>query len=175
MAFSMRGKTCLFIDGANFHGTMRMLGIDVDYHQILKFVQKDYDLLRAFYYTAVYEENSGYKPLQQLIDFLNLNGFFIRLKPAKSYDNAGVIRIKGNMDVEIAVDSMRMAKHMDHMFLFSGDGDFRYLIDSIQNEGVRVTVVSSLKVKHCSVELRRQADEFIELEELRQVFRRDRS
>lgn len=174
MAFTLRTRSATFIDGANIYGTSRELGMDIDYKKLLRYVSKDYELVRALYYTAVYEEKDGNRPIQQLMDFLNLNGFLVKSKPAKAFSQGSRMIIKGNMDLEIAVDALRMVKHVSHMYLFSGDGDFRYLIEAIQNEGVRVTVVSSLKAKVCSIELCRQADEFIELEDLRGLFQRER-
>jgi uncharacterized LabA/DUF88 family protein len=72
------------------------------------------------------------------------------------------------MDVELAVDVMEMGGHVDHIVLFSGDGDFRRLVEAVQKKGVRVTVVSSIKTQPPMVadELRRQADIFVDLGDL---------
>ena len=72
------------------------------------------------------------------------------------------------MDIEIAIDMMEMAKKVDHIVLFSGDGDFRRLIEAVQREGVRVSVVSTMRTSPPMVadELRRQTDAFIELQDL---------
>jgi uncharacterized LabA/DUF88 family protein len=72
------------------------------------------------------------------------------------------------MDVEIAVDMMEMSAHADHMVLFSGDGDFRVLLEAVQRRGSRVTVVSTVKSQPpmASDDLRRQADSFIDLADL---------
>lgn len=175
MAFSLRKPTALFVDGANLSATCKELNMYIDWNKVLIFCGREYDIVRAFYYTGIYEEESGNKPLQQMVDYLNLNGYSVRSKVAKSYiTSQGLNRIKGNMDVEIAVDMMRMSKHTKHMFLFSGDGDFRYLVDAVQSEGVRVTVVSSFEASICSKELRKQADEFIELSDLRVRLKRER-
>jgi uncharacterized LabA/DUF88 family protein len=91
-------------------------------------------------------------------------------KPVKEFvDPTGRRKIKGNMDIELAIDVMEMAPHLDHVVLFSGDGDFRRLVEAIQRKGVRVTVVSTIRSQPPMVadELRRQADVFVELESLR--------
>jgi uncharacterized LabA/DUF88 family protein len=79
------------------------------------------------------------------------------------------------MDVELAVEAMELAPHVAHIVLFSGDGDFRSVIEAVQRRGVRVTVVSSIACQPpmCADELRRQADTFIDLVELRQKISRD--
>jgi len=75
------------------------------------------------------------------------------------------------MDIELAVDAMELAPHVDHVVIFSGDGDFRPLIEALQRKGVRVSVVSTIRSQPPMIadELRRQADNFIELDELRDV------
>ena len=128
-------------------------------------------LLRAFYYTALLE-NDEYSPIRPLVDWLNYNGFTMVTKPAKEYtDSMGRRKVKGNMDIELTVDAMELAPHVDHVVLFSGDGDFRPLVEALQRKGVRVSVVSTIRSQPPMIadELRRQADNFIELDELREV------
>ena len=125
-------------------------------------------LVRAFYYTALLEDQE-YSPLRPLVDWLDYNGYTMVTKPAKEFTDAmGWRKIKGNMDIEIAIDMMEMGKKVDHIVLFSGDGDFRRLIEAVQREGVRVSVVSTLRTSTPMVadELRRQTDAFIELQDL---------
>ena len=96
-------------------------------------------------------------------------------KPAKEFtDSMGRRKIKGNMDIELTVDAMELAPRIDHIVIFSGDGDFRPLVESLQRQGVRVSVVSTIRSQPPMIadELRRQADNFIELEELRNVIGR---
>jgi uncharacterized LabA/DUF88 family protein len=96
-------------------------------------------------------------------------------KPTKEYtDAAGRRKIKGNMDIELAIDVMEMAQHLDHIVLFSGDGDFRRLVEAVQRKGVRVTVVSTIRSAPPMIadELRRQADNFVELQDLAQSIMR---
>src|SRR5689334_5408935 len=168
-------KIALFIDGANLYATAKSLGFDIDYKRLLLEFQSRGNLIRAFYYTAVIEDQE-YSSIRPLIDWLDYNGYSVVTKPTKEFtDQTGRRKVKGNMDIELAVDAMELAPHIDHMILFSGDGDFRSLVESIQRRGVRVTVVSSLVAQPPMVadELRRQADIFIELAELRAKIGRD--
>jgi uncharacterized LabA/DUF88 family protein len=167
-------RVSLFIDGANLHAAARALGFDIDYKRLLKHFQEQCHLIRAFYYTALVEDQE-YSPLRPLVDWLDYNGFTMVTKPTKEYtDSMGRRKIKGNMDIELAIDVLEMASHLDHVVLFSGDGDFRRLVEAVQRKGVRVSVVSTIRSQPPMVadELRRQADNFIELEELSQLIAR---
>ena len=96
-------------------------------------------------------------------------------KPAKEFtDSQGRRKVKGNMDIELAVDAMEIAPHVDHIVIFSGDGDFRPLVAALQRKGVRVSVVSTIRSQPPMIadDLRRQADNFIELDELKDVIGR---
>jgi uncharacterized LabA/DUF88 family protein len=161
-------RVALFIDGANLHAAARSLGFDIDYKRLLKHFQEQCHLIRAFYYTALVEDQE-YSPLRPLVDWLDYNGFTMVTKPTKEYtDSMGRRKIKGNMDIELAIDVLEMATRLDHVVLFSGDGDFRRLVEAVQRKGVRVSVVSTIRSAPPMVadELRRQADNFIELEDL---------
>lgn len=168
MAFYPNERIALFIDGANFYSSAKALDFDIDYRKLLEEFRKRGRLVRALYYTALVEDQD-YSPLRPLIDWLDYNGFTVVTKPAKSFtDREGQRRVKGDMDVDIAVDMISMAPHLDHVVLFSGDGDFRRLVEAVQARGVRVSVVSSLKSQPPMIadELRRQADTFIDLADL---------
>jgi len=170
-------KIALFIDGANLYATTRGLGLDIDYKRLLKEFQSRGNLLRAFYYTALIEDQE-YSSIRPLLDWLDYNGYTVVTKPVKEFtDSTGRRKIKGNMDIELAVDAMELAAHVDHIVLFSGDGDFRPLVEAIQRRGVRVTVVSTISTQPPMVadELRRQADHFLELETLIPYISRDNS
>jgi uncharacterized LabA/DUF88 family protein len=161
-------RVALFIDGANLHAAARALGFDIDYKRLLKYFQEQCRLVRAFYYTALIEDQE-YSPLRPLVDWLDYNGFTMVTKPTKEFTDAmGRRKIKGNMDIELAIDVLDMSAHLDHVVLFSGDGDFRRLVEAVQRRGVRVTVVSTVRSQPPMVadELRRQADVFVELEDL---------
>ena len=165
---SQREKIALFIDGANLYATAKSLGFDIDYKRLLREFQSRGYLLRAFYYTAVIEDQE-YSSIRPLIDWLDYNGYTVVTKATKEFvDQTGRRKVKGNMDIELAVDAMELAPHIDHMVLFSGDGDFRSLVEAVQRRGVRVTVVSTISTQPPMVadELRRQADIFIDIVEL---------
>jgi uncharacterized LabA/DUF88 family protein len=167
-------RVALFIDGANLHAAARSLGFDIDYKRLLKHFQEQCHLIRAFYYTALVEDQE-YSPLRPLVDWLDYNGFTMVTKPTKEYtDSMGRRKIKGNMDIELAIDVLEMAAHLDHVVLFSGDGDFRRLVEAVQRKGVRVSVVSTIRSSPPMVadELRRQSDNFIELDELSSLIAR---
>ena len=167
-------KLTLFIDGANHHATAKALGFDIDYKLLRTEFMRRGKLLRASYYTALLD-NEDHNPVRPLVDFLSYNGFNIVTKPAKEYtDSMGNKKIKGNMDVEIAVDALELASKVDHMVFFTGNGDFVPLVVALQRQGVRVSMVSSIKTQpsFASDDLRRQCDNFIELDELRDVIAR---
>lgn len=168
MQFYPSEKIALFIDGANLYATAKSLGFDIDYKRLLKLFGEEGQLVRALYYTAI-SEDQEYSSIRPLIDWLDYNGYTMVTKPTKEFtDPAGRRKIKGNMDIELAVDAMELAEHLDHIVLFSGDGDFRSLVDALQHKGKRVSVVSTLKTQPPMIadELRRQADQFIELTEI---------
>ena len=134
-------------------------------------------LVRAYYYTAIVE-GEEFSPIKPLVDWLDYNGFTLVTKPVKRFtDPQGHSRYKGNMDVEIAVDMLELAPHVDQVVLFSGDGDFRRLVQAVQAKGVRVTVISSLKTQPPMIadDLRRAADEFVDLNDLLAEFGRPRA
>lgn len=162
-------RLALFIDGANLHAACRTLGFDVDYRSLLQHFQERGDLVRAHYYTAVLDTEE-YSPLRPLVDWLGYNGYAVVTKPAKTFTDAvtGLRRVKGNMDIEIAVDMLELAPRLDHAVLFSGDGDFRRVVEAVQRQGVRVTVISTIRTQPAMIadELRRQADAFLDLTEL---------
>ncbi len=169
MNFYPNERIALFIDGANLYAASRALGFDIDYKRLLQVFAKEVILVRAFYYTALIEDQE-YSPIRPLVDWLDYNGYTMVTKPTKEFtDASGRRKIKGNMDIELAVDMMEMLDHLDHVVLFSGDGDFRRLAEATQRKGTRVTVVSTVRSKPPMVadELRRQADFFIDLEDLR--------
>jgi len=158
-------RIALFIDGANLYATAKSLGFDIDYKRLLREFQNKGTLIRAFYYTALIEDQE-YSSIRPLIDWLDYNGYAVVTKPTKEFvDSLGRRKVKGNMDIELAVDAMEMAEHIDHMVLFSGDGNFRSLVEAVQRKGVRVSVISTITTQPPMIadELRRQADEFIDL------------
>ena len=175
MMFYPQERLALFIDGSNLYSAARALGFDIDYKRLLTEFAGKGQLIRAFYYTALVEDQE-YSPIRPLVDRLDYNGYTMVTKPTKEFTDAtGRRKIKGNMDIELAIDVMEMAEHLDHVVLFSGDGDFRRLVEAVQRKGLRVTVVSTVRSQPPMVadELRRQADHFMELQELAPKIARD--
>ena len=174
MTFYPTDRLALFIDGSNLYSAAKGLGFDIDYKRLLEEFQKRGVLIRAYYYTALVEDQD-YSPIRPLVDWLDYNGYTLVTKSAREYtDSHGRKRWRGDMDIEIAVDMLEIANHADHVVLFSGDGDFRRLVEAVQRKGVRVTVVSTVKSQPpmASDDLRRQADEFVDLNDLADIIGR---
>ena len=174
MHFLPQERVCLFIDGANLYASTRSLGFEIDYRNLLAFFRARSNLVRAYYYSALLDTEE-YSPVKPLTDWLAYNGYTLVTKPAREFtDAAGRRRVKGNMDVELAIDMLELAPHMDHAVLFSGDSDFRRLVEAVQRRGVRVSVVSTTRSNPPAIgdELRRQADQFLELAEIATHFTR---
>lgn len=167
-------RLVLFIDGSNLYAAAKSLGFDIDYKLLRQEFERRGKLIRAYYYTALLE-NDDYSPIRPLVDWLHYNGFSMVTKAAREYTDAmGRRKIKGNMDIELTVTAMELAPRMDHAVLFSGDGDFRPLVEALQRQGVRVSIVSTTRSQPPMIadELRRQADNFIELDALRETIGR---
>ncbi|HET6388297.1 NYN domain-containing protein [Hyphomicrobium sp.] len=167
-------RTLLLIDGASFHASAKSLGFDIDFRRLLNLFRNKVRLVRAHYYTAI-PQDPEYFAIRPLLDWLDYNGYFVVTKPMKELtDKSGRKKYKGNMDIELAVDAMRMANQVDHIMIFSGDGDLRNLVAALQELGKRVTVISTLKTvpPMVSDELRRQAGHFIDLADLGDEIRR---
>lgn len=177
MHFYPTERVALFIDGANLYATAKTLGFDIDYKRLLGLFRQKCHLVRALYYTALAEDQE-YSSIRPLIDWLDYNGYTMVTKPTKEFtDSMGRRKVKGNMDIELTVDAMKVAEQLDHVVIFTGDGDFRALVQALQERGKRVSIVSTLQTQPPMVadELRRQADQFIDLADLEQVICRDQT
>ena len=177
MHFYQSERVALFIDGANLYATSKSLGFDIDYKRLITLFRTKAQLIRALYYTALAEDQE-YSSIRPLIDWLDYNGYTMVTKPVKEFtDASGRRKIKGNMDIELAVDAMRLSENLDHVVLFSGDGDFKSLVSALQQKGKRVSVISTLQTQPPMVsdELRRQADQFIDIADLESMICRDSS
>jgi uncharacterized LabA/DUF88 family protein len=171
---SRDGKIAFFIDGANLHATGKALGFEVDFKRLLAEFQSEASLVRAFFYTTLFEGDEV-QTIRRLIDWLEYNGYVVVTKATKELiDDSGHRKVKGNMDVELAIDAMELADCIDRIVLFSGDGSFRSLVEALQRRGVHVTVVSTIESKPPMIasELRRQADTFVDLRDLKAKIRR---
>jgi len=174
MTFYPNERIALFIDGANLYSAVKSLGFDIDYKKLLAEFRTRGNLIRAYYYTALVEDQD-YSPIRPLVDWLDYNGYSLVTKTAREYtDSQGRKRWRGDMDIEIACDMLEIADRTDHVVLFSGDGDFRRLVETMQRKGVRVTVVSTVKSQPpmASDDLRRQADSFVDLSDLSNIIGR---
>jgi uncharacterized LabA/DUF88 family protein len=174
MVFYPQERIGLFIDGSNVYAAARALNFDIDYRRLLDVFAAKGRLIRAFYYTALIEDQE-YSPIRPLIDWLDYNGYTMVTKPTKEFTDAmGRRKIKGNMDIELAIDVMEMAERLDHVVLFSGDGDFRRMVEAVQRKGVRVTVVSTVRSQPAMIadELRRQSDVFLDISDLQPYIER---
>lgn len=164
------GRTAVFIDGANSYSTTRQLGFAIDYNELQKFIEDEFStVLRFNYYTCVAEDDTQPQTIRPLLDWLAYNGYNVVTKKTKTFDNDGRLRIKNDIDVDIAIDMLLAAQHVHHIVLFSGDISLKRAIEEVQRMGVRVTIVSSIKTSPSSIsdELRRLADEFIDYQEIR--------
>ncbi|MAJ08523.1 NYN domain-containing protein [Ponticaulis sp.] len=174
MAFYQNERVALFIDGANLYSAAKTVGVEIDYRKLLEEFRKRGRLIRAYYFTALVE-NDDYSPIRPLVDWLQYNGFNVITKSAREFtDRDGRRRVKGDMDVEITVDMMNLANHLDHIVLFSGDGDLTRVVQAVKDKGVRVSVVSTVKTQPAMIsdDLRRAADTFIDLTDLAKLIGR---
>ena len=168
MYFHPEERIVILIDGVNLNATHKALDFDIDYKKLLAMFRQRGRLVKALFYTTVFEQQE-YSSVRPLVDWLEYNGFTLVTKPAREIiDSEGRRRIRGSMHVEMVVDALRLADSVDHIVLFAGEGGFRSLIEAIQQKGKRVTVVSTLQSRPPMVadELRRQADEFVDLADL---------
>jgi uncharacterized LabA/DUF88 family protein len=171
MHFSARERTALFIDGINLYGATKTLGFDVDFRRLLEVFRLRTRLVRALYYTVEVEGSS----VRALLDWLNYNGFTVVTKPAKEVtDSMSPRRGRDTMDVELTVDALLLSEQLDHVVLFCGGAEFVSLVAGLQQLGKRVSVVSSLISQPPLVadQLRRQADQFIDLVDLQPIISR---
>jgi uncharacterized LabA/DUF88 family protein len=169
-------RVAVFMDGSNLFSTAKALGFNIDYAKFMNYIKQECRFVRAYYYTALVDKEE-YSPIRPLIDWLDYNGYTLVTKMAKQYEdqNTGRKKIKGNMDIEIAIDMLEMSNRVNHMVLFSGDGDFRRLVEEIKRKGVRVTIVSTIQTNPSMVadEMRRIADSFVDLNDLRSVMQKE--
>ncbi len=166
--FDPQERLGIFIDGAHLYAASRNLGFDVDYKGLLGVFRRQARLVRAAYYTALLDSDE-YSPLRPLVDWLGYNGYAVVTKPAREFtDASGRRRVRGNIEVEMTVDVLTLAPRLDHAVIFAGDGDLRRMVEAAQQLGLRVSVVSTIRTQPGMIadELRRQADQFIELGDL---------
>lgn len=168
--FNVRERVAVFIDGAHTYGSAKSLDFEMDFARVLEYFKTEYRLARAFYYTAI-REDEEFNSIRPLIDWLAYNGYRVVTKPFKEFtDPVGRKKVKANLDVEMTVDMMEMAASVDHIVLLTGDGDMRRAVEAVQRMGARVTVISPLS--GAADDLRRQADAFVDLAKFKDKFQR---
>ena len=167
-------RLAVFVDGPSLYYSARALGFDVDFRRLLSWCNQQGSLLRAHYYTTIFEERE-YQNTRPLIDWLDYNGFTVKAKSVSEHDDGeGARRYRRNLSIEIAVDAIEIARHVDALMLFSGDGDLRPAVEAIQRRGVITSVVSTIRSQPPMLadELRRQADRVYDLHDLQKEFGR---
>lgn len=175
MLFYPHEKIGLFVDGVHAYMVSRTGGWHIDYKLLLESLARKGTLVHAFYYTAVFSDSSEYSATRSLLDFLSYNGWIVRTRVGHEFQNAeGEKRVKGNMDVDLAVDAMNAARWCDHIVIFHGAATMSALVEALQREGKRVTIISSILGESalCADELRRRASGFVEIEDLRTAIER---
>lgn len=171
---SPQDRVAAFIDGPNLYSASRSADFDIDFKNLTDLLHREGRLIRAYYYTAL-PEGDEYSPAKPLADWLGYNGYSVVTKPLKEHtDDEGRKRVKGNMNVELAVDALEIADKVDHMIFFSGDGELAPLVEAVKRKGIRVTVISSKEGSQSMIsdDLRRRADSFIDLKNLSNHIRR---
>lgn len=167
-------RVAAFIDGPNFYAAAKNAGVDTDFKKLRAHLGDNSQFVRAYYYTPV-SDTEEFSPVKPLVDWLGYNGFQMVTKPLKEYTDAeGRKKTKGSMNVELTINAMELADKVDHIILFSGDGELAPMIEAVQRKGVRVTVVSSKDGNQSMIsdDLRRQADAFVDLSSLSSTFGR---
>lgn len=128
----MTGRRALFIDGANLDRTARNLGFEIDYKRLLLEFEKSGSIVRSYFYLAVRESAAG--DVQRLTDWLEVNRFTVRTKLIRRHEDEGR-RSRRSIGIGLAIDALEIAPQLDELFLFSGDGDFRALVEAVQRLG----------------------------------------
>lgn len=158
--------TYLLIDGVALHHASRANGISVDFKRLLQWLRERTRLVRAIYFTALVEEDDEVISVKPLVDWLDYNGYMTVTKAARIYSNEdGTRRVKGSMNVEIAMMMAELAGIAEHIVLASGDADLIPAVKYVQQRGSRVSVISTLHSRPPCVsdDLRRQTDDYIDI------------
>lgn len=153
MRFYAHEKLAVLVDGANLHCAAQNVGLEIDWGRFQLFFARQATLVTSCYFTPIpAEHQDGFQPLQRLLDWLDYNSWQV---------------IASDTGVDMAVMAMELAGDVDHFVIGSGDGDFVVLAEALKRRGRRVTVLAALKGGGVSDDLRRAADDFLDLEALR--------
>lgn len=164
-------RLAIFIDGTNLYSAAKALDLELDYKLLRQEFIRRGALVRLSYHIALLE-NDEPSVLRPLVDWLSYNGYSVVSKTAREYvDTSGYRKVKANVTTDIAVAAMEIAPHVSHIVLMSGDGDLVALVEALKRKGVRVSIVSTVYSKPSTIsdELRRVADYFIDLEQLKPI------
>ena len=157
----MSKNVAVFVDVANIFYAAKAAGIDIDYVTLLKSATAGRDFVRAYAYTGLDPENENQR---QFHSFLARNGYKVISKDIRKYGDG---RIKANLDIELVVDMMKTARNLDIAVVVSGDGDFAPAIRAVQEQGVRVEVISFRG--NTSSDLIDVADQFTDIAQIARV------
>ena len=157
-------RVSIFFDMSNLYFAAKDMGIRIDYARLLEFLVGERRLQRAYAYLGVApdDENS-----HSFITWLSRNGFRVRTKLLRRYEDGTT---KANLDMELAIDLLTQAPHIDVAIIVSGDGDFVSLVDAAQRAGLRVEVAAT--PRQTSTDLIDVADRFIDLEANARIYAR---
>lgn len=158
----------VFINGFNLYQCAKALGFEVDYSRMRDEFKVRGRLMRMGYYTTILD-GDDFSPQKPLFDWLSYNGYQLNLKPVREIvDPDGRKRVRGSIDVEMAVDILTMVDRLDHIVIFSGSSDLKAVVDAVKRAGVRVSVAATTRTNPAMVsdDLRRSADNFIDLADL---------
>lgn len=172
--FHKNERIALFIDGHALHNAAKSIDLTVDYASLRKEFAARGKLVHAYFYAAI-DEDAEFSAVRKLADYLDYNGYMVRTRALqRRVQEDGNVRIKASIAVQMAVEARDVAEHVEHIVLFTGDGDMVHTVKSIQRLGVRVSVCGTRKGKESllSDELRREVDNVIELDDLRRVIER---
>ena len=174
MYFGKDERLAVFIDGGSLSAAVTALEFEVDFGKISRFFRDACNLVRIYFYAQVPEEGGSIRPL---IDWLDYHNYSVTAKTGRTLVEEGrKARTRGDFAVDLAVEAMRVGRNVDHLVLVCGDYRYRALVAGLQQMGRRVSVISTLQPRPIvDAELRRQADQFIDLLELKPHFERKRA
>jgi len=157
-------RVAIFIDGENIHYSAKHLNMRLDYLKLCRNLAGERRLLRSYFYTAVSNQSEG---KIDFINFLKLNGFTVVTKEIKSFNemDGGGRNVRGLLDMEMAIDVLDLAPHLDTVILCTGDGDFKPLVLALGRRGIHVEVCALREMT--STELIATADAYTDLATLK--------
>ncbi len=149
-------RIAIFFDMSNLYFAARDMGIRIDYARLLDFLTAGRRLHRAYAYLGF---NPDDESSHSFITWLKRNGFRVKTKALRRFEDGST---KANLDMELAIDLLTQAPHIDVAIMVSGDGDFVNLVDAAQNAGLRIEVAAT--PRQAATDLMDIADQFIDLE-----------